>query len=257
MGRIRYIKPDFWKDEDIAELPHQARLFFIGLWNFADKSGRLEYRPKLLKVEIFPYENVDIEKLMALLLKHKSTGKPFLQRYEVSGNVYLQILSWDRHQKPHHQEQASKIPPAPPYTLTEKGMGMGTGTESVLDEPAPKLHRINTEDGRIKDIICDLNLVLKTNYRHDTKETLSLISKRLEKFTVDDFKTVHRKMSDIWGNDEKMSKYLRPETLYGAKFESYLNMKEPQTQLSEHGAKALLVGQQWLAGKEKKDAGQE
>ncbi|HAG51728.1 MAG TPA: hypothetical protein DCL42_10415 [Deltaproteobacteria bacterium] len=46
MGRIRYVKPDFFKDEDVAELPDKTKLLYIGLWCFADKSGRIEDRPK-------------------------------------------------------------------------------------------------------------------------------------------------------------------------------------------------------------------
>ena len=76
----------------------------------------------------------------------------------------------------------------------------------------------------IKDIIDDLNLVLGTTYKHTSSKTKDLIQARLnDGFTVEDFKTVHRKMLRAWGTDEKMVKYLRPITLYGPKFESYLN----------------------------------
>ena len=50
-----------------------------------------------------------------------------------------------------------------------------------------------------------------------------------EGFTIDDFKTVHRKKYDEWGDDDKMVKYLRPETLYSNKFEGYLNQKETKS----------------------------
>jgi len=126
MARIRYLKPDFFKDEDLAELPFEVRLFFAGLWNFADKSGRLEERPKRLKVEIFPYDKVDIEKCLKLLSKPKNgSNKPFIQRYAVENEHYIQIVNWEKHQKPHHTESDSKIPPAPPMekgTIKEKGM---------------------------------------------------------------------------------------------------------------------------------------
>ena len=123
MARIRYLKPDFFKDEDLATLPYEVRLFFAGLWNFADKAGRLEDRPLRLKAEIFPYDNVDIEKCLVLLSKPKNgSGKPFIQRYEVDRDKYIQIVNWEKHQKPHHTEQDSRFPPAPPM---EKGMEKG------------------------------------------------------------------------------------------------------------------------------------
>lgn len=122
MARIRYLKPDFFKDENLAALPFEVRLFFAGLWNFADKAGRLEDRPLRLKIEIFPYDKIDINKCLDLLSKPKDgSGKPFLQRYKIGQEKFIQITGWDKHQRPHHTEQDSKIPPAPPM---EKGMEM-------------------------------------------------------------------------------------------------------------------------------------
>ena len=149
MARIRYIKSEFWKDEDIAELPYQTRLFYIGMWNFADKSGRLEDRPKWLKVEIFPYDNVDAEKILVELSKPKSNSlRPFIQRYSDNGKKYIQILSWNEHQKPHHQEQNSKIPEPPLIeTLTETIMVNRNGecASSKPGEDTPNIHRTSTE----------------------------------------------------------------------------------------------------------------
>ena len=78
----------------------------------------------------------------------------------------------------------------------------------------------------IKDIIDYLNLKNESNYRPNTTKTRTLIKSRLkEGFTVDDFKTVIDKKVSQWKSDTKMSAYLRPETLFGTKFEGYLNEK--------------------------------
>ena len=58
-----------------------------------------------------------------------------------------------------------------------------------------------------------------------------------------------------WGADSKMVKYLRPETLYGTKFESYLNQKTSTTKLTSQGVGAYLVGQTWLKEKGISNAG--
>ena len=80
------------------------------------------------------------------------------------------------------------------------------------------------------DIVSDLNLVVGTNFKHTSKKTREHINARLkEGFTLEDFKTVHRKKAQEWQYDNKMVKFLRPETLYGTKFESYLNQKEVRT----------------------------
>ena len=85
-----------------------------------------------------------------------------------------------------------------------------------------------------KEIINYLNLKANTHYRHNIKKTQSLISARFnENFTLDDFKRVIDNKVSEWKNTE-MEKYLRPETLFGTKFESYLNQKEKEKKWWEH-----------------------
>lgn len=105
--------PEFFKDEDLATLPFEARLFFEGLWCYADRAGRLEDRPKYLKVEIFPYDDVDVEKLLNMLANPKIEDRPekcFIHRYAVNGKKYIQINEFLKHQSPHSTEKESEIP---------------------------------------------------------------------------------------------------------------------------------------------------
>ncbi|EZP77589.1 primosome, DnaD subunit [Parageobacillus genomosp. 1] len=77
-----------------------------------------------------------------------------------------------------------------------------------------------------REIVDYLNKKAGTSYRHTSKKTQQLIRARWnEGFRLDDFKTVIDKKVAEWLNDPKMNKYLRPETLFGTKFESYLNQK--------------------------------
>ena len=76
----------------------------------------------------------------------------------------------------------------------------------------------------INEIISFLNEKAKSSYRSSTPKTRQLIGARLkEKFVVEDFKKVIEFKCQQWLNDAKMSAYIRPETLFGTKFESYLN----------------------------------
>lgn len=71
-----------------------------------------------------------------------------------------------------------------------------------------------------------LNQKLSTNYRATTRKTKDLIKARAnEGFILDDFKKVIDIKTEEWIDDKKMCKYLRPETLFGNKFESYLNQE--------------------------------
>lgn len=72
-------------------------------------------------------------------------------------------------------------------------------------------------------VINHLNEKADKNYKSTTQKTKSLINARLkEGFTLDDFKKVIDIKTQQWKFNADMNRYLRPETLFGNKFESYL-----------------------------------
>lgn len=227
MPRIRYLKPEFFTDEDLGNLPFQTRLTFAGLWVHADKAGRLEYRPKYLKAMIFPYDAVKIEKEIELLSNGKPNGTPFIQLYNIENKQFIQINHWDKHQRPHHTEKESEIPPAPPLNTTEKGMGMENqlnpskelrNGEITVKEPLTP--HINND---AEEIISYLNKKTSRSFK-PTPQNIKLIKTRMnEGFKKENFLTVIDNQCDKWLCDDKMVEYLRPITLFSPKFESYLN----------------------------------
>lgn len=108
MARSRNLKPGFFTNALLAELPFEGRLLFEGLWCLADREGRLRDRPKQIKGEIFPHDNLDVEELLGLLA---TAEEPFIVRYQVDGKRYIQVVNWHEHQSPHHTERESTIPP--------------------------------------------------------------------------------------------------------------------------------------------------
>ena len=105
MARARNIKPGFFANEDLVELGFATRLLFAGLWTLADREGRLEDRPKKIKIGVFPADDVNVD---AMLQELHDSG--FIERYVVNGARYVQIANWHKHQRPHHTEKASEIP---------------------------------------------------------------------------------------------------------------------------------------------------
>lgn len=81
-----------------------------------------------------------------------------------------------------------------------------------------------------EEIVQYLNQKTGKNFKHTSKVTQRHIRARFaEGFTVNDFKQVIDKKCSDWLRDQKMKEYLRPETLFGTKFESYLNSKTTTT----------------------------
>ena len=85
------------------------------------------------------------------------------------------------------------------------------------------------------EIIQYLNMRTGAKYKSSTSKTKQLINARVnEGFTLDDFKTVIDKKCVEWSGTE-FEKFLRPNTLFGNKFESYLNQNvvKPKTKKSD------------------------
>ena len=87
-----------------------------------------------------------------------------------------------------------------------------------------------TEPIPYQEVVEYLNQKTGKNFKHTSKVTQRHIRARLaEGFAVSDFKQVIDKKCSDWLRDQKMKEYLRPETLFGTKFESYLNSKTTTT----------------------------
>jgi hypothetical protein len=97
VARIRTIKPEFWVDEQIVELDYVTRLLFIGLWNFVDDEGYIEYKPKRIKMQVFPADDLELSGALRNLLETRR-----LTKFNSDQGELVQITNWERHQKISH-----------------------------------------------------------------------------------------------------------------------------------------------------------
>ena len=116
-------------------------------------------------------------------------------------------------------------------SIDKVSIDKNTNSKNVSLAPFLESHNeAITTKGIFEDIINYLNSKAGTNYKSSTPSTKSLINSRLkEGFSVDDFHYVIDNMCDRWLSDNKMRQYLRPTTIFGAKFESYLNCHKVDT----------------------------
>ena len=110
----------------------------------------------------------------------------------------------------------------------------------------PKLNNVIVEQNSttkiVKEVVDYLNLKLKTNYKYTTAKTRDKIIARInEGFTLEDFKRVIDIKFIEWKGTE-FEKFLRPETLFGNKFESYLNQKINKLTLNNY-AKTIDISE--------------
>jgi len=109
MARIRTVKPELFRHEDLYEseistgLP--LRLSFIGLFVCCDREGRFKWKPRQLKLDVIPYDDIDFSRVLDALL-----ARGFIKKYTVSGDDYGYIPSWHEHQSINNKESDSKLP---------------------------------------------------------------------------------------------------------------------------------------------------
>lgn len=139
------------------------------------------------------------------------------------------------------------------YALTQKGkciLHFDGMEEDVLKNgtaqnvtPIPNINtdkntNENTNKNNIAAVVAYLNEKAGTSYRASSKATARHIEARLnEGYTLQDFFAVIDKKVAEWKGGE-MEKYLRPETLFGSKFEGYLNARVTS---NRRGANGVLM----------------
>lgn len=113
MARIRYIKPEFYSDTTLSEVSIYARYFYAGLFCQMDRQGVCEADPKLLKREIFPYDDdITQAKVEQLIDELGAAGR--LIRFEDGRKRYLYCPKLPEHQN-FHKEEKIKYPFTPDY----------------------------------------------------------------------------------------------------------------------------------------------
>jgi len=108
MARARLLSPSFFTDERVVSVSVFARLLFAGLWTESDREGRIEDKPIVLKMRLFPVDPVDVAELIGELVQAE-----LITRYQVAGRAYLLVPKFKEHQHVHPKEAPSKLPPPP------------------------------------------------------------------------------------------------------------------------------------------------
>jgi len=225
--RARNLKPGFFKDEKVLACEPLARILFEGLWCYADREGRFCWTPFEIRIEILPLES-SIDGLLNQLLSSE-----LIIKYSVNGKDYGYIPNFPKHQHPHVKEKESTIPapdkhgastiPAPDET--ESCPSSSLIPSSLIPDSSKKV----SKKIPFVEIVQYLNFKTDKNFSPKTKETQNHIKARWhEGYREQDFFHVIDVKCAKWLTDPKMIDFLRPKTLFGTKFESYLNEKEIQ-----------------------------
>ena len=187
MARIRSIKPEFWSSEQIMECSPITRLLFIGLWNFCDDHGRLPLKPRQIKAQVFPGDDISAENVRGMI--EELYGNNLVTLYNIENEEYLQITGWhhqriDKRQKPKYpgidEDGSTKVPRTLPPDRIGKEEDRIRSKNSVLDsslrsesnpsaseEPPPETYRDHV--GRLRYVGSEAIVYpdVKLSWRHN------------------------------------------------------------------------------------------
>lgn len=245
MAERRMFAKTIIDSDAFLDMPMSAQALYFHLSMRADDEGFVN-NPKKIQRMIGASED-DARLLIA---------KRFIIVFE-SGVIVIKhwkihnYVRSDRFKETLYQEEKAMLMLDEKNAYTERNKNCG------IPSDIPMVSKRGTQDsigkdsiGKVKEIIADekgaevkvesdksqvnvvatlvipyLNKKARTNYRTKTDSTRRYIQARLnEGFTLDDFYKVIDKKVEEW-QGTPMEKYLRPETLFGTKFESYLNAR--------------------------------
>ena len=150
--RIRSVKPEFWRSDDIASLSREERLLFIGLWSYVDDNGVGIDDYRLIASDLFPLDEDQKEtrEFVSESLANLSR-RSLIARYEVDGKRYLHVSTWKTHQRVDNPNKTRfPLPVAEPEPPTsDDGRGRQPDARDTRETPE-SLGSGTEEQGSIK-----------------------------------------------------------------------------------------------------------
>lgn len=237
MAEKRMFAKTIIDSDAFLEMPISARLLYYDLGMRADDDGFVNSPKKIMRVIGASEDDLNILAFRKFIIPFNN-GLVVIKHWRI--NNYLRN---DRYKETTYIDEKSilSIDDNGAYTLEKdekKEVGIPLGIpvvdadKSRLDKS--RLDKSSTMSGdptaqtineTIKEVVQYLNEKTGCRYKPSSKATRAHIHARLmDGFTVDDFSTVIDKKTAEWKGTE-LERFLRPETLFGTKFESYLNQR--------------------------------
>ena len=238
MADVKWIKicTDIFDDEKIVLLENlpEADSIIVIWFKLLCMAGKQNNSGVFMLNDRIAYTD---EMLATIFRRQISTVRLALASFEKFGMIEIvdgtiTIPNWEKHQNLDKLEQAKEKNRArvAAHREKQKQLAQCNDYSNVTVTPCNDTDKDIEEDKEKEKnniycaIIERLNEKAGTNYRASSAATQRHINGRIkEGFTLEDFFTVIDKKCAEWKNNAEMQKYLRPETLFGTKFESYLN----------------------------------
>ncbi|CVM31624.1 gp19 [Streptococcus pneumoniae] len=259
MGEVKWVKlsTQMFDDEKIKlieQMPESDTLLIIWVKLLA-QAGKTNASGFIYLSENVPYTDEMLAHIFGRPLGIVRMALDTFRKFgmiEINENNYISICNWEKHQNldalekireqnrkrvSKHRDKQRALQLSKPCNVTDnitvtKSNAIDIDKELDKDKELKDILSGNptvnpkTQESEIpfKLIVDLLNKVTGKSFRHTSAATQRLIKARWnDGFRFEDFKTVILTKTNQWLKDDKMNKYLQPTTLFGTKFEGYLN----------------------------------
>ncbi|MCT1575667.1 conserved phage C-terminal domain-containing protein [Oceanobacillus kimchii] len=244
MAKYRQVHVEFWQDGFVLDLTPEEKYFYLYLMTNSKTSqcGIYELPKRIMETET-GYNRETVDKLIH---RFEEYGK--ISYHEPTREIM--ILNWTKFNWINSPKVTSLIKKELEnvkyqgfvqlfitkckeygYGIDTVGIDLGEEREIEIEREVEEEREEEVKNIPFSEIIDYLNSSAGKKYKSSTNKTKTCIKARWnEGFRLDDFKKVIDTKTTEWKTDSKMSQYLRPETLFGNKFEGYLNQQtKPKT----------------------------
>ena len=232
MAQKRMFDKTITNSDEFLDLPDSSQVLYFHLSMNADDDGFVNNWKSIIRMTGTKEDDLKILIAKSFVIPFES-GVIVIKHWRINN-----FLRKDRHTETKFQKELSmlKINDNQEYVwLTNVQPSIDKNRIDKISIDKNRIDKnnnkniLNNEINIYCRVIDYLNEKTNSNYKSTTAKTQSIINARIkEGFTEEDFKTVIDKKCDEWLNTD-MQKFLRPETLFGTKFESYLNQPVKQT----------------------------
>ncbi|MBW5474894.1 phage replisome organizer N-terminal domain-containing protein [Enterococcus gallinarum] len=253
MAEISWIKlstglPDNKKIKRIRKLPEGDKVILFWVFLLA-RAGESNQSGGIFLTDTMPYQEEDLAADFDFNIEFVQFALITLEKYSMITRYQdiLFIKNWEEYQSIEGLEKVreqNRIRQAR-YKEKQRQLTLGNVTANVsgnaevtesnatdIDKELDKERDIDKEKIPYSDIIKYLNEATSKSFKV-TQKWKDLIKARWnEGQRLDDFKKVIDVKTNQWLNNQEMNKYLRPATLFGNKFDDYLNEYRPQVNSS-------------------------
>ncbi|MGE3650395.1 MAG: hypothetical protein AB7G10_18820 [Reyranellaceae bacterium] len=148
MARNRTLSSDFWTREDVIDCSPMSRLLLLGLGNFADDHGVQPLRPRTIRLQVFPGDDLDDARIRAMI--EELAAHRLVRVYAVEGVEYLAIEDWAQHHRvgKRARRRYPRDPALPPEPQAEPAPAPQPVVVAAVPDVPPELRRWRRAVGR-------------------------------------------------------------------------------------------------------------